>query len=41
MTDRRNNEDNLEFLAADDNLFAPHQELYSKQLLEEEAQLEL
>lgn len=41
MSDKRNNEENFEFLAADDPLYAPLQDLYSKQLLEQEARLEL
>ena len=30
------NEDNFEYLAADDALYAPMQELFNKQLLEKE-----
>lgn len=41
MADKRGNEENFEFLAADDPLYAPLQDLYSKQLLEQEARLEL
>ena len=38
---RPENEDNFEYLAADDPLYAPMQELFNKQLLEKEESLEL
>ncbi len=38
---RPQNEDNFEYLAADDPLYAPMQDLFNKQLLEKEESLEL
>ena len=41
MSDKRKDEENFEFLAADDPLYAQYQELQQKQFLENEARLEL